>query len=296
MPAKRSQYQSQEIEVPSNLIFPRSEVENSISDQISKGMALLDVNIRSDTELESIRSKYKTWHEFNKELISRLFDGTSILGSYNKSRGSAGTYLINPSLADRIAYVKDGIRECIRRLESIKERLKIIPEKLTEASNHEAIFDVKHVNRKIFIVHGHDAGLKNEVARLLESLELKPIILHEQPNLGQTIIEKFEETVKDVKFAIVLITPDDVCGEQLNDRLTPQPKTRARQNVILELGYFIGKLGRSHVCTLYINGTEIPSDIFGVIYTPVDSGGAWKLKLAKEIKASGIPVDMNKLI
>ena len=148
--------------------------------------------------------------------------------------------------------------------------------------------------RDVFLVHGHDVGLKQTVARTLERLELKPIILHEQPNEGRTIIEKFED-YSDVSFAVVLLTPDDMGYESDKDSETARP--RARQNVILELGFFLGKLGRDHVAALYNGdkGFETPSDYDGVLYIPVDEHGHWKFGLVKELKAAGIEVDANLL-
>jgi predicted nucleotide-binding protein len=103
--------------------------------------------------------------------------------------------------------------------------------------------------REVFLVHGHDEATREKVARFLERLHLEPIILHEQPNRGRTVIEKFEDHSK-VCYAIVLLTPDDVGGPwKSNDRLP-----RARQNVILEHGYFVGLLGRRHVCALTAEG------------------------------------------
>jgi predicted nucleotide-binding protein len=158
-------------------------------------------------------------------------------------------------------------------------------------------------NKQVFVVHGHDEQLKAQVARFLEKLDLQPIILHEQPDQGQTIIEKFEKH-SEVSFAVVLLTPDD---EGRNGK-SPKPHwsdvfsieeppmmPRARQNVILEFGYFLGKLGRPKVCALYCEGVELPSDYDGVLYTKVDSDGAWRLKLFKELKAAGFPVDANRL-
>ena len=146
--------------------------------------------------------------------------------------------------------------------------------------------------RKVFIVHGHDDLLKTSVARLLEKLDLDPIILHEQPNLGRTIIEKLLDH-SDVAFAVVLLTADDRGG--LARESAEKYKRRARQNVILELGYFICALGRKHVAAVYQQDVEIPSDFTGVLYIPHDQSGNWQLRLAKEIKASGIKVDMNKI-
>ncbi len=143
----------------------------------------------------------------------------------------------------------------------------------------------------IFIVHGRDETGKQSVARLMEKLELKPIILHEQPNRGRTIIEKFEAYGKPA-FSVVLLTPDDV-GALETEKGVLQP--RARQNVIFELGFFIGKIGRDRVCALHTGDVELPSDYSGILYISMDEAGAWELRLAKEIKASGIRVDLNKL-
>ncbi len=144
----------------------------------------------------------------------------------------------------------------------------------------------------IFIVHGRNDGLKETCARFIEKLKLKAIILHEQPNKGRTIIEKFED-YSNVGFAIVLMTADDVGNEKDNSsNLNP----RARQNVIFELGYFIGKIGRETVCALYEEGVEIPSDYQGVTFIKIDNNNNWKLEVAKEIKSSGIDVDLNDAI
>lgn len=146
------------------------------------------------------------------------------------------------------------------------------------------------INR-VFLVHGHDEAAKYEVARFLEKLELKVVILDEQANSGRTIVEKLEEHT-DVECAVILLTPDDLGG-----KVGADPNTfrgRARQNVIMELGLFIGKLGRSRVCVLHKENLELPTDIHGLLYTPLDSGGGWKNKLVQELKAAGLSVDANK--
>jgi hypothetical protein len=109
-------------------------------------------------------------------------------------------------------------------------------------------------SRRVFVVHGHDEGTREAVARLLERLDFKPIILHEQANQGRTIIEKVEAH-GDVAFAVILLTPDD---EGCAAGSTPEP--RPRQNVLLELGYFIGRLGRGRVCALRRGEMELPTD------------------------------------
>jgi predicted nucleotide-binding protein len=143
------------------------------------------------------------------------------------------------------------------------------------------------LSRDVFIVHGRDDAFKNQVADVLRRAGLNPIILHEQANGGKTIIEKFEKHAGVAGFAVVLLTPDDVGGPS-PDRL----QSRARQNVIGEMFWFAGKLGRSQVCALRKGDIELPSDFAGVVYTPVDDRGAWKTDLLKELQAAGYS-DLN---
>ena len=145
---------------------------------------------------------------------------------------------------------------------------------------------------EIFIIHGRDNETKEAIARFLERLDLNPIILHEQSNQGRTIIEKFEQHAQ-VGFAIALLTPDDV-GAHQEDARNLEP--RARQNVIFEFGYFIGRLGRNRVCALTKGDVEIPSDYDGVVYIPLDDAGGWKIELVKELKGVGIDVDANRVL
>jgi len=147
-------------------------------------------------------------------------------------------------------------------------------------------------SRKVFVVHGHDNETKQTVARFLEKLGLEAVILHEQSNKGLTIIEKFEQN-SDVAYAVVLMTPDDVGAAKKDaDKLN----ARARQNVVLELGYFIGKLGRKNVAAILRGDIERPSDYDGVVYIGYDLYDGWKLLLAKELKEAGLNVDLNSVV
>jgi predicted nucleotide-binding protein len=145
-------------------------------------------------------------------------------------------------------------------------------------------------NRKIFVVHGGEEGPREAVARFLERLGFQPIILHEQANQGRTVIEKVEDH-SDIGFAVVILTPDDT-GNLEGE--APQP--RARQNVLLELGYFIGKLTRRRVCTLKVGELEIPSDWRGVVEEPYDAGGGWRQTLARELEAAEYEIDWNRVM
>lgn len=126
---------------------------------------------------------------------------------------------------------------------------------------------------------------------IVERLGFQAVILHEQANQGQTIIEKFESN-SDVGFAIVLLSPDDEGRNIGSDHLKP----RARQNVIFELGFFIGKLGRSRVVSLLNENVEIPTDFSGVTWEKFDSHGGWRANLARELLSAGYELDLKKVL
>jgi predicted nucleotide-binding protein len=144
------------------------------------------------------------------------------------------------------------------------------------------------VKKKIFIVHGRDNEAKQEISRYIESLGIGVIILHEQASSGMTIIEKIEHYSNEADFALVLYTACDL-GRGL-DETKVHPKNRARQNVVFEHGYLMAKLGRKNVCALVKGEIETPNDISGVVYVPLDSLGAWKLEVNKELKVCGYKV------
>lgn len=193
------------------------------------------------------------------------------------------------------AFWKSGKDQFINLFNTIIEEIQLfgLPGE-TENESH-AKKDKSKETGEIFIVHGHDNTMKAEVARTIERIGLKPIILHEQPNKGRTIIEKFTD-IKNVGFAIVLLSPDDIAYSKQDSH--SNAKFRARQNVILELGYFLGKLGRERVLALYKNedNFEMPSDYSGVLFTSYDSGGRWMFDLVKELKACGYDVDANNIL
>lgn len=175
----------------------------------------------------------------------------------------------------------------VDRIEDIIDRLSLIPEQDEKNKEIELLS-----GNKVFIVHGHNNAIKESVARTLSKLKLDPIILYEQSNFGKTIIEKFEEYGSDVGFAIILLTGDDQGKAIKEDKV----RLRARQNVIFEMGYFIGKLGRKRVFILLEEGVEKPGDLDGLVYTTLDDKGAWKMKLVKELRQCDHSVSANDII
>jgi predicted nucleotide-binding protein len=149
---------------------------------------------------------------------------------------------------------------------------------------------IQSKNRKIFVVHGHDLAMRETVARFVAAIGLEPIILAEQTSGGRTVIEKFERNA-DVGFAIILLSPDDLCQQAGRPE-----QARARQNVILEWGYFIGRLGRAHVCALKKGPVELPSDVIGIVWENFDDNGGWKGRLAKELIEAGQDIDLAKVL
>lgn len=144
----------------------------------------------------------------------------------------------------------------------------------------------------ILLVHGRDEATKESLLEFLEKLGLRPLILHEQPEGGKSMMEKIGESL-DVHFAIILLTPDDIAAPRNKPK---ERQTRVSQNVIFEYGYLLSKFGPGRVCALYKEGVEIPSDYPGVVTIPMDSRGGWRLLVAKEMKQANIDIDLNKAI
>jgi predicted nucleotide-binding protein len=166
--------------------------------------------------------------------------------------------------------------------------------RLTEESGKSSDERDLSARTRIFIVHGHDDGLKETVARfLLRLTDSEPVILHEQTSGSATIIEKLERFTATARYAVVIATGDDVGRSAAAEPGDELP--RARQNVVFELGYFFAALGRSNVALLYQPGVERPSDTDGIVHITLDDGGAWKVALTRELEGAGIETDRAAL-
>lgn len=222
-------------------------------------------------------------------------------GTLTFSRFESATYLNwSPGFAvgdyPQRHHYQEGVQEHIERAVALlQEAQRTLGEDLADVAYMPMLASKRAAavkpSNKVFVVHGHDDAAKEGLARFLEKIELEAVILHEQPDQGRTIIEKFEEYAGQVGFAVVLLTPDDLGAAKGG---TAQ-SARARQNVMFELGYFAGKLGRGKTCLLRKGNVEMPSDLYGVIYTELDPGEGWKVKLVKEMKAAGLAFDTNKV-
>jgi predicted nucleotide-binding protein len=179
----------------------------------------------------------------------------------------------------------------------LKEAIRTLEEDMAEASEQPEEVSTPQTSqpalehpRRVFIVHGHDGEARETVARFLTKIGFDPIILHEQPNKGRTIITKFREEAADIGFAVVLMTPDDHGG-----KAGGETQLRARQNVVFELGFFIGALGPEKVAALVKGNVERPSDFDGVVYISLDLGD-WRTQLGKELEAAGFEIDWNRVM
>jgi predicted nucleotide-binding protein len=268
----------------SKLVMPRPEFEGALDGLIEKGQAILETTIRNPSDLAAAEAEFQSWHDYIRTLLEQSFS----------SRAEADRYAYVPirmgmprSLEQKIEILRDDARELIRRLKSLKAQLDLYEKRRPE---EKAARRPDTRDGSIFVVHGHAGEARETVARFLERVATRPVILDEEANRGQTVIEKFERFGSVAAFAVVLLTGDDE-GRKRGDG---EPQRRARQNVVFEFGYFIGKLGRDRTAILYEPSVELPSDLRGYVYVELDAGEAWKSRLARELKEAGISVDMNK--
>ena len=258
-----------------------SEVKEKLNEYIEKGNFLLNLPAALDIESECESWKKTVYYflqsNFKEKMVVDFEKAKNDYSLSKKDREEKDYDIFD-------AYFEAEVKKKLAVLKGLKENFEYFQK---DNSLEKKVAKIK--SNKIFIVHGRDNEAKLSVESFLKKLDLNPIILHEQPNKGRTIIEKFED-YSEVGFAVVLLTPDDIGGLKGEDSL----KDRARQNVIFELGYFIGRLGRENVCALY-KGVEKPSDLDGILYVSMDKVD-WKTELAIEINASGMQIDINKLL
>ncbi|CAI8206919.1 MAG: Uncharacterised protein [SAR116 cluster bacterium] len=278
---------------PTHLIRAKGQFKSELQERIVKGEEILKRNIQTVEDFENLKSDYSAWHDYNLELLKQSFNEP--YNEYRKSYDQVGSFGGiffgggRTSPAQELKEFNDKFNSKIDNLKKLIQKADLLKSSEVEAT--VAVQDVQELDQsQVFIVHGHDDLAKVETARFIEKLGFEPIILHEQVNAGQTIIEKIE-TYSNVGFGVVLYTPCDIGAKKGEET---ELRHRARQNVVFEHGYLIGKIGRKNVAALVKGDVETPNDISGVVYITMDND--WKLDLAKELRNSGYPIDMNKVI
>ena len=287
------------------LLLPTADADKLFTRQIHEGEALLaslpQPASMNDHAYREVVKKETTYRDFNVQLLRTIFDRNDVADAFDRATTPFEFHMRSERIdwenlrtipiehgTDPKAIVIARVRRQVEELTRWRGKLPIIARISSSAAPTESEKTVS--DNRVFLVHGHNTAILQEVARLIEHLGLTPVILAERPNAGATLIEKLEAHA-GVQFAIVLATADDIGSKARAD----QQQARARQNVIFELGFFVGRLGRNKVAVLLEPRIEIPSDFHGVAYHELDTRGGWKLGLAKELRAAGLDVDFNRL-
>jgi hypothetical protein len=255
---------------------------------IARGEATLRQEIKSIRGLEEVRAAVRRWDAVNRDIL-RGWSGGIIFANEFDALLSAG-----PAFTGEIAQDSEALRSMIKDrinlLSSFQDRVDLWLQRSLELQPR-----MQGGKLKLFIVHGHDKEILFEAKDYFQNV-LKfptPVVLFQEPSLGRTVIEKFEDCSAGVDAAVVLLTADDFGGSKGGD-VSP----RARQNVIFELGFFVGKFGRKsgRVLVLYKGNLEIPSDLAGVVYLDVSGGiAAAGESIRAELGAIGTRVEVKVL-
>ena len=291
------------------LIIAREKFCQLLSEQIAKGNELLNINVPQktsrttsyggfvsmqritdrveydDESKKDFIANYNKWNDRNKTIYRTSFEVPESIYFHEYE-----SHIWQIWGSDIVKEYKDEIQRLVSHMQGDIERSDLMQCVVAQLQPMQTAEHSRELSQEIFIVHGHNEEMKQTVARIVSKMGLKPIILHEQPDSGLTILEKIERYA-DVDFAVVLYTECDLGRAKEKDQ--KDEKYRARQNVVFEHGYLIGKLGRDHVCALVKGNVETPGDISGVVYVSMDSAGAWKMQLGKNMKAVGLPADLN---
>jgi hypothetical protein len=233
----------------------------------------------------------KRWREMTKEALLATYESDDAANEF-QSAGRRVVAVVGAPWQQDLSSDVGATERAIDKLASLKDRLEWATEPTPSDSPPPALEALSPTGGVVFLVHGRNVGRREEVARVLNRTgEHEVVILDEQASRGRTLIEKFEEHAAQARYAVVLLTGDDVGG--LQDAKQQQP--RARQNVVFELGFFFGKLDRQNVAVLYETGVERPSDIDGLVYIEIDQRGNWRYELIKELRSAGLSFDANQL-
>lgn len=245
----------------------------------------------SDVQQKFIAEFHK-WTDYNSELLKQAFDIPN--NEYQSHYVRCGQVMVISANEDLIKIYKDELRDKIDYLDSLNSKIDLLPcssvnSKITSGKNA-----VLKDSKKVFVVHGHDDNLRSKVELFVRELGLEPIVLFKQPNMGETIIQKLQREASDVVYSIILYTPCDLGKDK--EKMDENMKPRARQNVVFEHGFMCAFLGMENVCALVDDEVEIPGDLSGVLFVPVDDEEMWKYRIAKEMKAVGLKIDTSCLI
>lgn len=295
-----------ELPVASTLVKSREEVKSLLEAQIEAAEPILALQVSKgakynydmfgtarsrsfeydEAQKDEFLRQLQVWNNMCREIFIRSFEhpNNTDLAGFDQNTPS---YIIS----DIVEEYKSSIRDKIAYIKGFIQRMNIIPCKV-ESQAVSPKETIKKDTNNVFIVHGHDSNTRNEAELLVKQLGFEPVVLFKKPNMGDTIIEKLLRESSEAAFAIVLYTKCDE-GKAVE---VVDLKPRARQNVVFEHGLMCGLLGRKRVVALVEEGVEIPGDLNGIVYITLDSAKRWQFDVAREMKASGMPVDLNRLM
>lgn len=283
-------------DVPLRLKKSRSAAVTVIDRHLEEGRRLLDTARSVGTE-----GDFNEWAKDRERWIRLTLEGLMSVytdaGPAKELQGASypSAYLIGEDVNEQLQRDYELVESAINTLDSLRERLEYLEGPDDASGLPAAAKTAPSGEEKIFLVHGHASDVKEAVTRFLEKTgEHEVVVLHEQPNEGRTLIEKFEDHAGASDHAVVLLTADDLGGAMPEDGDDPALSPRGRQNVVFELGFFVGRLGRSRAVVLYQEDVEIPSDFSGVVYIPL-SDESWRYKLLQELRNAGLNFDLNKI-
>ncbi|MBC8416126.1 MAG: nucleotide-binding protein [Candidatus Cloacimonetes bacterium] len=264
------------------LKIPLEEAEKLLNKKITEGSQILEGPISNINQWKNAEKRYNSWNSENFELLKKIFKKNTIAKDYSSSEWTIGRILISDlKLDEKTAKLYKDIEEKLNKLNSIKISLGVLESKTEETT--------ESAKNKVFYVHGTDCEITMKVLAFLKDIGLEPIILKDLAGAGKTLIDEVQNQ-SDVKYAIALLTPDNVGGVY-----SEELQFRATQNVILEVGFFVGKYGRKNVSTLHHEDIELPADYHGYEYIKIDETDDWKSTLTKELKNAGFNIDLNKI-
>lgn len=276
------------------LARPVADLRAALAAARAAGEAILEAEPGDQGGIPEFRSSYLSWEGKTAAVLENGFKVSGFLTTSPKDEftGTAVS-LLDLKIAsttiprERLPEVVADIREKIRVLDAIEDRLDVYAGNTTVTKTSGPSADAP-----IFLVHGHDIERREIVRRFLEAVtDRDVVVLADQPNRGQDILGKLLSHAQSASFAVVLLTPDDEGGKRGVGENAP----RTRQNVVFELGLFIGLIGRDRVAALNDTSIELPTDFSGVGYIPID-GESWQIELARELKAADIAVSLDRAL
>jgi predicted nucleotide-binding protein len=269
----------------------KSEFENYLKERVQIAKDLKEQNKASIENFKRVENDFEAWDSSNDEYLKQAFNKVEneYRSSYSMSKKSFWLEFPKETIERREWLVLDKkLDKKINKLNSIIAKIEFMNievelKDVEEAASKAVPLRSKQIeNKDVFIVHGHDDLALNEIQLYVRELSLNPIVLKNEAGSSETVIEKIEK-LSSVMYAIVLYTPCDFGG---NNKKADEKRNRARQNVVFENGFLIGRLGRKNVSHVIKGDIEIPGDLNGIVYIKMQND--WKIQLYRELKMAGV--------